>query len=62
MMACCQVTWNMFFMESEAETRMEAEQKVAFKMLNHIRDIIGLEKIPEKIPAPIETLVRPLKT
>ena len=56
MMACWQVTWNMFFMESEAETRMEAEQKVAFKMLNHIRDIIGLEKIPEKIPAPIETL------
>ena len=41
------VTWNMFFMEATAETRLEAEQAVAFKMLNHIRDICGLDKVPD---------------
>ena len=49
------VTWNMFFMEATSESRLEAEQAVAFKMLNHIRDVCGLEKVPDKVPAALET-------
>ena len=49
-------TWNMFFMECVAETRLQAEQKSAFKMLNNIRSICGLDQIPEKTPLDIETI------
>ena len=49
-------TWNMFFMECMAETRLQAEQKAAFKMINNIRGICGLDEIPEKIPIDIETI------
>ena len=49
-------TWNMFFMECMAETRLQAEQKSAFKMLNNIRNICGLDQVPEKTPVDIETI------
>ena len=41
-------TWNMFFMEAEAETRVEAETKSALKMVNKIRELCGLDLIPEE--------------
>ena len=49
-------SWNKFFMECEGDTREVAEQKAAFKMVNQVRDICGLEKIPEKIPTNIECI------
>ena len=49
-------TWNMFFMECEAETRLLAEQKAAFKMLNNIRSLCGLEQVPEKVALDIECI------
>ena len=41
-------TWNMFFMEAEAETRVEAENKSALKMVNKIRELCQLDLIPEE--------------
>ena len=41
------ITWNLFFMESEANTRVEAEKKAAVKMVNKIRELCDLEDIPE---------------
>ena len=49
-------TWNMFFMECMAETRLQAEQKSAFKMLNNIRNICGIDQVPEKTPVDIEAI------
>ena len=49
-------TWNMFFFEAEADTRLQAEQKAAFKMVNNIRTICGLEQVPERAPVDIETI------
>ena len=41
-------SWNMFFMEAEAKTRVEAERKSALKMVNKIRELCGLDEIPEE--------------